>query len=61
MNLQPCPFCGSTQLGYEWRDGIPVGVGCNNCGAIGPWVYQPHAPDGTALARELWNERSRNE
>lgn len=40
---QPCPFCGSSDLGIERRgedfEGYPTSVYCDHCGARGPWIY----------------------
>lgn len=48
--LQPCPFCGSTDLHEYDQEGI-AWVGCNNCNAEGPTT------ELLWEARVVWNER----
>lgn len=64
MNKEPCPFCGSLDLGFqvgtEDREGWPCKISCQDCGANGPWTYVKEEE----LERELpiipltlWNKR----
>lgn len=48
--LSPCPFCGSTDLKFEWL-AFTVCVFCKFCR-----TYGPEAPDKVD-AIELWNNR----
>jgi Lar family restriction alleviation protein len=59
-HLQPCPFCGGTDLIY---DGINVAayITCESCGAFGPEV-KIEGGDGFSdkhrgQATERWNRR----
>lgn len=63
--ILPCPFCGGTDVslrsGTEDREGIPVSIVCETCGAVGPWGYCPPIVNQeevmftVALCR--WNDR----
>jgi hypothetical protein len=35
-NLQPCPFCGSTNLAYHGQNGSMQNISCCDCWASGP-------------------------
>jgi len=42
--LKLCPFCGSSKLSIdkisvEDREGHPMAVRCQHCGAVGPFAY----------------------
>lgn len=50
--LLPCPFCGSSWVGFKTH-GLPdTQCGCNNCGAAGHW----HKNRAEAIA--AWNTRA---
>lgn len=57
---QSCPFCGSTehsvqQIDCEDREGVPMRIVCDECGAAGPWDY---VRDGNTNAiYKAWCER----
>lgn len=62
----PCPFCGSSspetelQIGTPDREGVPVNVICQHCGACGPWVYSIETKDQKIMRDDAitkWNER----
>lgn len=65
-DLKPCPFCGSPDLfvgsGTEDREGLPVYVGCGECGALGPWVYtrEKSVLGSIEIVAEMtgWNKRT---
>lgn len=51
--LAPCPFCGSTELGfYEYTYAVHFAVACRECGAQGP--SRPEKDKAAAL----WNGRA---
>jgi len=50
MNARPCPFCGGDEL--EIIDPSEYAVGCEACGAMGPWSTDRDN------AVELWNNRT---
>ncbi|MGT9852037.1 Lar family restriction alleviation protein (plasmid) [Vibrio parahaemolyticus] len=55
--LKPCPFCGSSNVGYEFA-GSQGTIDCHSCGAIGPSVEQaadPHCDVDAAFI--AWNRR----
>lgn len=65
--LRECPFCGSQNdfgIGRttEDREGFPVYVYCESCGAQGPWKYtrEKLAFVNTMFCAELtgWNTRT---
>jgi len=70
--LEPCPFCGSTNLILKQsthdREGVPCAVLCDDCGANGPWNYVHErvmivceATGGIPLeVIELWNGRKQS-
>jgi Lar family restriction alleviation protein len=41
--VMPCPFCGKLDVSFQWgtedREGTPVNVICESCGACGPNEY----------------------
>lgn len=49
--LKPCPFCGSTDVGFEWV--FPPSVRCRKC-----WMSGPHF-DTEKDAADAWNEMPR--
>ncbi len=53
MNLKPCPFCGSRNLRYDWKNGtaFPVSIICLNCGA------SIDSQSSQERAAERWNCR----
>ena len=62
----PCPFCAnkevSLQAGMLDREGIPVNLVCDDCGARGPVEYsKPDACEDTQylIAMAHWNARKR--
>jgi len=64
MTIKPCPFCGGSKLeiaiGTTDREGCPVSVVCDDCGAQGPWNYTRKI-DVTVeevAADTKWNERT---
>lgn len=58
VELEPCPFCGSTNLGPRLVGGegavpeVVFFISCRGCGALGPDL----TPKATAT--ELWNTRA---
>ena len=57
-DLLPCPFCGSTNLRYEFA-GSQGYICCDNCGTQGPCDEQaadPICDDDAAYA--AWNRRA---
>lgn len=67
--LKECPFCGSLELraghGTKDREGWPVYVYCEECGARGPWVYmadEASIADVALVAKKTaWNTRDPQE
>lgn len=58
VDLLPCPFCGSTNLRYEFA-GSQGYIECNECGTQGPCderAADPHCD--TDAAYEAWNRRA---
>lgn len=59
----PCPFCGGTEMetghGTEDREGWPIYVYCDDCGAHGPWTYTRDKGLLVELVCEVtgWNKR----
>lgn len=50
--LKPCPFCGSSSVGFK-HYGLPdTKVGCNGCGAQFPYF------NNRAEAIAAWNTRA---
>ena len=55
--LEPCPFCGSSQVKFEsWQTDtndkhFEMAIICQNCGARGPNELNP------AQAFQMWNMR----
>lgn len=52
--LQPCPFCGSANVGIKRGEDAPY-VRCKDCQACGPMADE----GGEVRARIVWNERSK--
>ena len=57
----PCPFCGSSDVGYAYRlhpDGHEIcTISCTECGACGPFrAYTSEADDDESVS--AWNSRS---
>ena len=63
--IKPCPFCGNAKVEIvvidgEDREGTPVAIRCDSCGARGPWIYVgKYFLDKTEILCGLtgWNER----
>lgn len=49
--LNPCPFCGSTNIHAALRIGCPVAAACADCGAAGPDKLTGREAD------QAWNDR----
>jgi Lar family restriction alleviation protein len=66
VEIKPCPFCGSSDLGIgrskEDREGYPTYVYCATCGASGPRIYTRDKAVFTCTAfaceKTGWNERT---
>jgi Lar family restriction alleviation protein len=69
MNLKPCPFCGSTKLGYGSNlvaQVIIAKVVCSDCKTCGPGIAHSVSTDPYLAAKhkmlikleEAWNKRS---
>lgn len=61
---EPCPFCGSLDLGFqistEDREGLPCNISCQDCGASGPWTYVKEEElerELPIIPLSLWNKR----
>lgn len=52
--LQPCPFCGSANVGIKRGEDAPY-VRCKDCQACGPMADE----GGEVRARIVWNERAK--
>jgi hypothetical protein len=68
--MKPCPFCGEikelgSQYGTPDREGTPVNIGCDRCGASGPWRYMSRTELKLSLETmaELtgWNKRGKDD
>lgn len=70
MQLEPCPFCGSTELEEQATGALEIRgctyqsgwVECRACGAAGPALELTDAPGGCCdyrIVREAWNRRAR--
>ena len=56
-DLLPCPFCGSTNLRFEFS-GSQGYIECNECGTQGPCDEQAADPIcDMGAAYEAWNRR----
>lgn len=49
--IQPCPFCGSSDVGLDVADILSSWVRCNACEAMGP------SGQGADQAITRWNTR----
>ena len=66
LEITPCPYCGSTNLGIgrgtEDREGYPTYVYCGDCGAQGQWIYTRDKEVFTCTAfacfKTGWNKRT---
>ena len=66
MEIKPCPFCGSNELGIgrgtEDNEGFPTYIYCVTCGANGPWIYTRDKLMWTSTAfcceKTGWNNRN---
>lgn len=61
-----CPFCGeiedfSVTRGPETTGFIPAQVGCNSCGASGPWGFVRDPGEYERAAAKEWNRRAHND
>ena len=57
--IKPCPFCGSTNIDFETKNGAPSCLVCEDCGCTGPkapyriddWEFSTIPPE----LIEFWN------
>lgn len=57
-DLLPCPFCGSTNLRYDFA-GSQGYIECNECGTEGPCDEQAADPHcDIEAAYDTWNRRA---
>jgi Lar family restriction alleviation protein len=67
-DILPCPFCGndehtdfSVAQGTPDREGTPIRLTCEACGASGPWhyIFSDGSDDYARMwAVIIWNQRA---
>jgi len=57
MKIKKCPFCGDQTI-KMMRESLRESLRCTNCGASGPYVYEPVNDDADFTdAINKWNDR----
>lgn len=55
--LVDCPFCGSSRVGFPYRDGrVNQWITCYECGADGP-IVRKNTKNSEDKAVLFWNRR----